>query len=259
MLEQFQDRGDGIRWSAVMFRWHLVRIRIAENRGDHEAAARHAADALELTCAEPQIRHHPEVGVVHADEVTAQRLRRLAGLFPTGTGTIRVGLALPDHDKQQGLLEDLSAAGVETADVWYLDPKAPGYDRAIPFLIKHLQDDTYPDSLRGGIARALATPLVTPHWRQLVEYYPKLAPGSQTREGLAVALSDAVTKEQLPDVVGILHDPQWAADRGFVLRTLTRLRASDRWALVEEFAHDPQIGAEARHMLARARSRKRAR
>jgi tetratricopeptide (TPR) repeat protein len=253
LLEQFLDRESGIRWSSVMFQWHLIRLRVAERQGDADTAAAHAADALELAAAGPQIPNHRDVGLVHADQVTLVRLRRIAGPFPVGTGA-PYGRATPEQiqerEVERPVLDEMAYHGWDVPEVWALDPSAPGYHRVIPVLIRHLHDERYPDSVREGLARALGTPLAVPYWQMLTDYLLTLDPKSQVRSGLAAALSQAATKEQLPNVTAILHDPTWDEDRTYFLSTLTRLRAPNRWSLIESLADDPQIGPQARHMLA---------
>ena len=262
LLEHFLDREHGIRWSAVMFQWHLVRIRLAELRGEREVAARHAADALELAGAGPQLTHHRDLGLVRSDEVTVQRLRRLAGPFPTGTGA-PYGRAsvheLEAREEEQALLDDLDAIGVHTSDLYALDVKAAGYPRALPVLFRHLQQEHYSPAYRSDIARAMGTPLAAPMWNDLVSYYHQMPPGSLVRDGLAAALSEAATKDQLPEVIAILTDARWRQDRGYFLRTLTRLRHPDRWTLMADLTDDPDIGDEATHMLKQFQARQRSR
>jgi hypothetical protein len=252
LLEHFLDREHGIRWSAVMFQWHLVRIRLAELSGEHEVAARHAADALELADTGPQLTHHHEVGLVQTDEVTVQRLRRLAGPFPTGTGAPYGWAPSPElqaRQEEKALLDDLAAVGVHAPDVYALDVKADGYARALPVLFRHLQQEHYSPVYRSDIARAMGTPLAAPMWNDMVNYYHQLTPSSLVRDGLASALSDAATKDQIPDVVAILNDARWGENRIYFLRTLTRLRHPDRWALIADLTDDPDLGEQATHML----------
>lgn len=62
------------------FRIHTVSARLAEERGDHEGAAKHAEAALRLAMDdEPQLPRHPDVGNVSAPRSTLRELRKLAG------------------------------------------------------------------------------------------------------------------------------------------------------------------------------------
>ncbi len=257
LLERFLDRDDSVRWASVMFRWHMVRLRLAEHQGDHHTAARHAADALQLAGEGPLFPRHEDVGVVHADEVTLQRLRRVAGPSPVGTGAPygRASVSeLQDREEEEALLEELAGVGLDVADFYALDAKVPGYERALPILMRHLQDESYPEVFRSDIARAMGTTLAGPLWQGMVDCYYTQAPGSLVRDGLAVALSEAATKDHLVQVVGLLNDQEWGQDRLYFLRTLTRLRHPDRWELIASLTDDPHIGAEATRMLNRRRT-----
>jgi hypothetical protein len=69
---------DQMRSDHVLFRWHLVRIRLAEALGDRETIRRAARTALELVGRGPQLPRHPDVGLVRTDKATLKRLRKLA-------------------------------------------------------------------------------------------------------------------------------------------------------------------------------------
>ena len=77
LLDSFLER-DAMQWKNLMFLWHLTRLRIAERRGESEVSVMNARAALELAGSDPQFPRHPGVGVVTSDDLTLQRLRRLA-------------------------------------------------------------------------------------------------------------------------------------------------------------------------------------
>lgn len=60
------------------FRWQLAAIRLAELTGDRGAAREAARRALDLAARGPVFPRHRTVGVVHADQRTMKKLRRLA-------------------------------------------------------------------------------------------------------------------------------------------------------------------------------------
>ena len=70
---------DGLKFNDVMFRWLLVLIDASAALGDRETVARSARGALELASRGPQLPRHRSVGIVRTDELTLQRLKRLAG------------------------------------------------------------------------------------------------------------------------------------------------------------------------------------
>jgi len=151
--------------------------------------------------------------------------------------------------QQVPLRADLSAVGVRVADVWELVNTAEPYPTAIPVLVEHLHRE-YDVGVREGIARALAVTDAAPYWDEIMKLFRASDP-DQVRiyQGLAAALSGMATRHQLRQVRDVLRDRSVGGGRGFFLSTLTRLRAPDRWDLIGEFAEDPEIGAEARHLL----------
>jgi tetratricopeptide (TPR) repeat protein len=64
LLEAYLVRDDQIQWSATMFEWHLVRIRLARHGGDVATVRASAREALELADEGPQFPRHPCVGTV---------------------------------------------------------------------------------------------------------------------------------------------------------------------------------------------------
>ena len=68
----------GMKFNSQLFRWHLAVIRAAQAIGDRETVKRAASEALEVATRGPQLRRHPDVGLVQADSAALQRLRKLA-------------------------------------------------------------------------------------------------------------------------------------------------------------------------------------
>lgn len=155
-----------------------------------------------------------------------------------------------DREKQADLLDELASVGVQVEDVWLLDDSNPNYEQAIPILIDHL-GRKYEDAIREMIARTLGARAASRFWEHLVTQYQGLNGEEypQTREGLAAALSEMATKEQLPEVRRILLDRSWGPERIFFLGTLTRLRADNRWEFIADLTDDPDLETEAKHML----------
>jgi len=77
LLNSFLERGTS-QFPSVLFRWHLALIRIAQATGEKETARRAARTALDLAGRGPVFSRHKTVGVVHADDHTLKRLRKLA-------------------------------------------------------------------------------------------------------------------------------------------------------------------------------------
>ena len=77
LLNSFLERATS-QFPNVLFRWHLALIRIAQATGEKETVRRAARTALDLAGREPVFPRHKTVGVVHADNWTLKRLRKLA-------------------------------------------------------------------------------------------------------------------------------------------------------------------------------------
>jgi hypothetical protein len=161
--------------------------------------------------------------------------------------------------QQAPLLADLSAVGVEVGDVWDLVNRSEPYPAALPVLADHLHRD-YEEPVLEGIARALAVPDAAPFWGQVMELFRASRP-DQVRiyQGLAAALGGMATRSLLPEVRQALRDRRLGPGRSFLLRSLGRLRAPDRWELIGELVDDPQIGQQANHLLHQREMREAAR
>jgi tetratricopeptide (TPR) repeat protein len=77
LLNSFLERGTS-QFPSELFRWHLALIRVAEVTGEKETAQSAARTALDLAGRGPVLPRHKTVGVVHADQETLKRLRKLA-------------------------------------------------------------------------------------------------------------------------------------------------------------------------------------
>lgn len=77
LLNSFLERGTS-QFPNVLFRWHLALIRVAQATGEKETVRRAARTALDLAGRGPVFSRHKTVGVVHADDHTLKRLRKLA-------------------------------------------------------------------------------------------------------------------------------------------------------------------------------------
>jgi predicted Zn-dependent protease len=67
-----------LKFDSQLFRWHLALIRTAEATGDRDTVRRAANTALTLAGRGPRLPRHPDVGLVHTDEATLERLQALA-------------------------------------------------------------------------------------------------------------------------------------------------------------------------------------
>jgi hypothetical protein len=134
------------------------------------------------------------------------------------------------------IVTELQAAGLEIQSVGDLVNMRQTYTAGIPILLKHLQKP-YSDVLKEGIARALAVaePEVQKAWPILVREYRKApmgwgikGPGDTgefrlgAKDGLACALSAAVTDETLPELIALAKDRTQGESRVLLLSALKK-------------------------------------
>jgi len=154
------------------------------------------------------------------------------------------------------LWEGLAAVGHPVHDTYLL--KAP-YPEALPVLLEHLEY-AYPDRIREGVGRALGVRGAEFAWDRLVELFEATDESAepQFKQGLGAALADLARKEHLPTLERLLSQPELGPCRIFFYRALTRLKAPNRWAIIEQGLGDEQLKVEAAHLL-RERARREAR
>jgi hypothetical protein len=74
------------------------------------------------------------------------------------------------HRAEIPLIDALAEAGVRVTSVWDLVNTGAQYPDALPILFDHLHRP-YPDSVRTGIARALAVPEARKWWKPVLELF----------------------------------------------------------------------------------------
>lgn len=161
----------------------------------------------------------------------------------------------PEHLERKDLLrqaerplaEDLAAVGHPVESAW--DLRAP-YPDALPVLLEHL-GYSYPDPIREGIARALGVRGAEFAWDRLVELFETVddVAEPQFKQGLGAALAELARKEHLPTLEKLLDRPELGPCRIFFFRALTRLKAPNRWVIIERGLSDEQLKVQAAHML----------
>lgn len=162
--------------------------------------------------------------------------------------------------EESPIVAELQAAGLKIQSVGDLINRRERYGAAIPVLLKHLQMP-YSDTIREGIARSLAVaePEVQKAWPILVEEYRKApmgrgitAPGDTkefrfgAKDGLAFALSVAVTDETLPELIALAKDVTLGESRVLLLSALKQRRNKNSLArqAIAELASDPELTRE---------------
>jgi hypothetical protein len=150
------------------------------------------------------------------------------------------------------LTEELRAAGFGVDSAWGLVNTSTPYPEALPILLKHLERP-YPDRVREGIARALAVRDARFGWATLTGLYRQEGAGTDTKDGLAVAIGEVADDEVLDELIALARDSAHGTSRVLMLDALARSDAPQARAALEELAHDPKLTIEARRLLRRAR------
>lgn len=162
--------------------------------------------------------------------------------------------------EQAPLLAELQSLGLDIQSVSDLINTLEIYSTAIPTLLKHLVIP-YSDVTKEAIARALARPEpeVQKAWPLLVEEYRNApmgygikGPGDTkelrlaSKDGLACALSVAVTDETLPELIAIAKDRNQGESRVLLLSALKSRCNKSLLAkhAIDQLARDPQLEKE---------------
>ncbi|MDE2048286.1 MAG: hypothetical protein KGJ44_07760 [Betaproteobacteria bacterium] len=158
------------------------------------------------------------------------------------------------------IVAELQTSGLKIKSVGDLINMRERYAAAIPILLKHLQKP-YSDVVREGIARSLAVaePEVQKAWALLVDEYRKApmgwgikGPGDTkeyrlgAKDGLACALSVAVTDETLPELIALAKDHTLGESRILLLSALKKRRSKNPLVqqAIAELASDPELQKE---------------
>jgi len=143
----------------------------------------------------------------------------------------------------------LRTAGIEVQSIWDLSDGGKAYPEAIPVLFEQLKYD-YPDHVREGILRALATPDARGRWDELVGIFEyntaNLSP--EIRYVAALALSGAADETVLDDVIRLAQDKRLGFDRVPLLLALVRSKTPKAKMVLLELRDDPDLGKEIKKM-----------
>lgn len=159
------------------------------------------------------------------------------------------------REEQKPILEDLKKAGRDVESMWDLVSSPGPYPEIIPILLKHLVLP-YSDRTREALARSLAVPEpeIRNSWTLLIDEYRKAPmgwgikdPGSTKelqlsyKDGLACALSVAVTDETLPEYISLVKDRAHGESRILLLSALRDSKNPIAKQTLEELADDPDL------------------
>ena len=158
------------------------------------------------------------------------------------------------------IVAELKAVGLDIHNIGEMVSMTERYEQAIPILLKHLQLP-YSDVIRDTIARALAVPepAVRDAWPMLVAEYRKapmgrgiVAKGDKKefrlgfKDGLACALSVAVTDETMGELITLAKNKSHGESRILLLSALRKRRFKNPLVrtAIDELANDPELQKE---------------
>jgi Zn-dependent M32 family carboxypeptidase len=147
------------------------------------------------------------------------------------------------------LVQALAEVGVEVESVWDLVNTRDDYSEAIPVLEEHLKDESYPDRIREGIARALSFRKAAPAWPTIVDLYRSTTDSFDLQQGLAVAMAGTVTDETVDELVAEAGREEHGESRLLLLLGLKRLKSAAAKEALESFVDDPDLGGNATKQL----------
>jgi hypothetical protein len=150
------------------------------------------------------------------------------------------------------LVKELRAAGVEVNSAWDITKDTPGVTRALPILQRHLEL-SYPDAVREGIARALATPQARFAWKTLARLY-RTETGTRTRDGLAVALAAMADAGNIEQLAELAEDRRNGPSRVLLIRALAGSSSPRAREALSGLRSDPEVSKEVARLTRRARS-----
>ena len=125
------------------------------------------------------------------------------------------------REAEEPLIRELHEAGFLVDSAWDLVNTSTPYPQALPILLAHLERP-YPDRVREGIARALAVRDSRFAWETLVRLYRDETPGTDAKDGLAVALAAAADDGVIEDVIGLVQDERHGESRILLSRALAK-------------------------------------
>ncbi len=149
---------------------------------------------------------------------------------------------------EQPLVADLAAHGVEVESVWDLVNRPNDYEQVLPVLLAHLRDGDYPERIRAGIARSLATPQSNPWWEDLRSLYVSRR-GPEEEMGLAAALAASATEDRVEDLIALALDDSLSDDRVMLIKAIRRYGGERGMRFVESVVDHDLLGYEARNEL----------
>lgn len=150
---------------------------------------------------------------------------------------------------EEPLIFALQKVGVDVQSVWNLIGRQEGCNQVIDVLIQHVKLN-YPDRVREGILRALATPDAIGHWGELMTFFERnsLSLSPELRYLTAVALNGAANDSVIDDVIRLVNDVRYGFDRMPLLYALQRSENAKAKMALHALRKDPFVGKEVKRL-----------
>lgn len=147
------------------------------------------------------------------------------------------------------LVDALHGAGIDVKSVWDLPQREGGYAEAIPVLFDHVKVE-YPDRIREGILRAMATQEARGRWNDLLMFFEKntLRLSPELHFFTAVALAGAADDSVIDDVIRLAGDRRHGSARLPLLHALQQSDNPKAKAKILELRADPDLGKEVKKL-----------
>lgn len=150
---------------------------------------------------------------------------------------------------EEPLIFALQKVGVDVKSVWDLIDRQGGCNQVVDVLLQHVKLD-YPDRIREGILRALATPDAIGHWDELMIFFEhnSLSLPPELRYLTAVALNGAANDSVIDDVIRLVSDVRYGFDRMPLLYALQRSENAKAKMALHALRKDPFVGKEVKRL-----------
>jgi hypothetical protein len=150
---------------------------------------------------------------------------------------------------ERPLVAELRAAGFAVDSTWQLTQKPPGFSRALPILLAHLQRQ-YPPETRAIIAQALAVPEARFAWKVLVDLFRREA-DKGAKDSIANAIAAIADDDLIADVIPLARDRTLGSSRVLLLRALEKSNDPGALETLHHLETDPDVHKEAQAILKR--------
>lgn len=149
--------------------------------------------------------------------------------------------------ESEPLIQDLKRVGYSEED--WENGVMPPSQAVVDVLLDHLQRP-HPEHLLEWVARVLGQVRTEQVWIALAAALDA-APADRDflRQGILSSMAVVARGEHLAQIRHYLADPSVGPGRTLLYSTLNRLRAPDRWSLIEAGLKDPDLRPEAQHLL----------